>query len=171
MRLSGITHDSVVDGPGIRVVVFTQGCRMACPNCHNPSSWSEAGGEEYTIRQVLRTIKKPGPGKKPVRGVTFSGGEPFMQAKELAQVAFEAHKIGWDVVTYTGNKYEDLCCSTDPDIQALLNQTDYLIDGPYIHKERDLSLPFRGSRNQRIIDMNETRKMGEVVLYSSTTDL
>ena len=165
MRIAGITHESIVDGPGIRVVVFMQGCNQACSHCHNPESWSLDSGKEYTVRQVIRTIKKPGPSRKPIKGVTFSGGEPFLQAGELAQVAFEAHRIGWDVTTYTGYTYEELAARADADIQALLKFTDYLIDGPYIHEQRDLSLKFRGSGNQRIINMDATRKKGRVMLY------
>jgi len=167
MRLAGITYESLVDGPGIRVVIFVQGCNHACPNCHNPESWDASGGKDYTVRQVMRLMKKPGPGRKMVRGVTFSGGEPFLQAGELAQVAAEAQRIGWDVVTYTGCTYEDLAKRQDTDIQALLALTDYLIDGPYIHEQRTLDLKFRGSANQRIIDMNITRSQnGQVCLYN-----
>jgi anaerobic ribonucleoside-triphosphate reductase activating protein len=165
MRLRGITHESVVDGPGIRVVLFTQGCPFKCENCHNPESWPIEGGTEYNIRQVMRMMKKPGPLRKPVTGVTFSGGEPFLQAAELALAAIEAHRIGWDVVTFTGYTYETLRENPDTDVQALLAHTDYLIDGPYIHAQRDVGLKFRGSDNQRLIDMNATRKKGRVVLF------
>ena len=166
MRISGVTYESLVDGPGLRVVVFVQGCTHNCPFCHNPDSHSEYGGREYTVQQVIRMVKKPGPGRKLVRGVTFSGGEPFLQAGDLAQIAFEAKRIGWDVTTYTGFVYEDLIKYTDADIHALLDLTDYLIDGPYIHEKRDLDLKFRGSYNQRVIDMNATRRHGgHVKLY------
>ena len=108
-------------------------------------------------------LKKPGPGRKLVKGVTFSGGEPFLQAGDLVTIAFEAKRIGWDVVTYTGFVYEDLIKYTDADIHALLGLTDFLIDGPYIHEQRDLNLKFRGSYNQRIIDMDATRRLGGAV--------
>jgi len=165
MRLSGITRESIVDGPGIRMVLFTQGCPFRCPNCHNSGSWPLDGGEEYPINKILRMIKRPGNKRKPVRGITFSGGEPFIQAAELALAAFEAHRIGWDVVTYTGYVYEDLLKNPDADVQALLSMSDMLIDGPYIHEKRDIGLKFRGSENQRLIDLNETRKKGRVVLF------
>jgi len=165
MRISGIAYESLVDGPGIRVVIFVQGCDLGCPECHNPDSHSRTGGREHTVREVIRLMKKAGPGRKMVKGVTFSGGEPFLQAGDLAQIAFEAKRIGWDVATFTGNTYEELKNREDADIHALLELTDYLIDGPYIHEERDLDLKFRGSANQRIIDMNLTRKLGRVKLY------
>ena len=174
MRISGITYESLVDGPGIRVVVFVQGCDIGCPNCHNPDSHAFGGGREHSVREVIRMIKKPtnikpGERRKMIRGVTFSGGEPFLQAGDLAQIAFEAKRIGWDVTTFTGHLYEDLVKRTDADVQALLDLTDYLIDGPYIHEKRDLNLKFRGSTNQRIIDMNITRKQnGRVKLYYGT---
>jgi len=165
LKIAGITYESLVDGPGLRVVIFVQGCGLGCPNCHNPESHDMGGGKEYTVREVIRLIKKPGPARKMVRGVTFSGGEPFLQAGDLAQIAFEAKRIGWDVTTYTGNTYEELVKREDADINALLELTDYLIDGPYIHDERDLDVKFRGSANQRVIDMETTRKQGKVKLF------
>jgi len=165
LRIAGITYESLVDGPGMRVVVFTQGCNLACPNCHNPESHSTEGGQEYTVAQLVRAIKKPGPGRALVQGITFSGGEPFMQAALLAKVAEKLKSIGWDVVTYTGHTYENLIAKNDAGINALLNETDILIDGPYIGSQRDLDLPFRGSSNQRIIDMNATRENGVVQYY------
>ncbi|MCL1843621.1 MAG: radical SAM protein [Defluviitaleaceae bacterium] len=166
MRISGITYESLVDGPGIRVVIFVQGCDLNCPECHNPDSHSLTGGREYTVRQVIRMMKKPGPGRKMVKGVTFSGGEPFMQAGDCAQIAFEAKRVGWDVTTFTGHTLEELKKRDNPEINALLELTDYLVDGPYIHEQRDLDLKFRGSANQRIIDMGITRKQnGRIKLF------
>ena len=166
MRLSGITYDSLVDGPGLRVVIFVQGCDMGCPQCHNPDSHAKNGGKEHSVQEVIRMMKKPKLGRKAVRGVTFSGGEPFLQAGDLAQIAYEAKRIGWDVATYTGYIFEDLVKRDEPDIEMLLGLTDYLIDGPFIFEQRDLSLKFRGSYNQRIIDMNATRKYtGRVRIY------
>ena len=165
MRVSGVTYESLVDGPGLRVVLFVQGCRHGCFGCHNPESHDEDGGKEYTVPQVIRMLKKPGPGRKLVRGLTFSGGEPFLQAGDLATIAFEAKRIGWDVTTYTGFVYEDLKNQGDADVQALLELTDYLIDGPFEHDKRDLNLKFRGSYNQRVVDMNATRRSGAVKLY------
>ena len=200
LRIYGFASESFVDGPGIRVVVFVQGCDNACPGCHNPDSWDIAGGEEYTVRDVVKKIKKASKGgrssavlssmaravasdvsvsngpdtpdsvnkKAPsqkVRGVTFSGGEPFLQAGALVKLGQAVKRMGLDIATYTGHLYEELALSPDKDIKALLDITDYLIDGPYIQEKRDIGLKFRGSANQRIIDMGETRKVGRVVLY------
>jgi len=182
MRIYGFSNESFVDGPGIRVVIFAQGCDKACEHCHNPDSWDMYAGEEHSVKDIIKKIKKAagrtretmltleGKGKKKasakkVTGVTFSGGEPFLQADELAHVALVVKNLGLDLTTYTGNTYEELKSRQDSGIQALLDLTDYLIDGSYIHEKRDINLKFRGSSNQRIIDMNKTREVGSVVLY------
>jgi len=173
VKIAGVNFESLVDGPGIRVVVFAQGCNVGCKNCHNPESWDMSLGKEYSVKDLLREIKKPRPGKKLVRGITFSGGEPFMQAAELAQVAVAVKKLGWDVTTYSGHTYEKLAArKDDAGIQALLELTDYLIDGPYMHEKRTLDIKFRGSSNQRLIDMNATRENGgQVVICEDSEQL
>ena len=164
MRLAGITYESFVDGPGLRIVIFTQGCDLGCPNCQNPSSWDQTGGRVYTVPQIVRLIKNHNSTKGLVRGITFSGGEPTMQAKELAQLAKKIKPLGLDIVTYTGHTYEELQARDDASIHALLAETDYLIDGPYKQELRGLDLRFRGSSNQRIINMGATRYKGQLVL-------
>ena len=176
LRVYGFSQESFVDGPGIRFVIFTQGCENACPHCHNPASWDINGGKRYTTREVIKMIKNAAkrPGKAfpqadkktpcgKIQGVTFSGGEPFMQAGALIPVAQAVKSMGLDITTYTGHVYEDLARHADEDVKALLSLTDYLIDGPFIYSKRDIGMKFRGSSNQRIIDMNETRKAGFVV--------
>ena len=180
MRICGFSNESFVDGPGIRVVVFVQGCVHACNNCHNPDSWDIAGGKEYSVQDIVKKIRSAtgrtqaglpaaGASKKAldrkVRGVTFSGGEPFLQAAGLHEVAKAAKRRGLDITTYTGYIYEELAARDDEATQALLGISDYLIDGPYIHELRDISLKFRGSKNQRVIDLNATRAAGAVVLF------
>jgi len=162
MRLSGITHESLVDGPGLRYVIFTQGCLHQCPHCHNPESWDINVGKEFSVKQLIRLLKQQ---KKPKRGLTFSGGEPFLQAAELAEVAQAARQLGWDVVTYTGFTYEELIADNNDGVKALLAASDILIDGKYIHELRNTKLQFRGSSNQRIIDIAKTQKSGRVVLW------
>jgi anaerobic ribonucleoside-triphosphate reductase activating protein len=163
MRLSGITQESLVDGPGLRYVIFAQGCRHCCPNCQNPETWDANAGKEFTVKQVIRLLKQQ---KKPKRGVTFSGGEPFLQAAELAEAAQAAHEKGWDVVTYTGFTYEELIADNSGGVKALLAASDILIDGKYIHELRDTKLQFRGSSNQRMIDVAAAQKKGRIVLWS-----
>lgn len=164
MKIAGITTESFVDGPGLRIVIFLQGCDLNCPHCQNPSGLSREGGQEYSVGELVRKIKQAIRGKKSVRGVTFSGGEPFLQAEELAQAAEKLSAIGLDIVTYTGHTYEGLRARTCPHVDALLANTDLLVDGPYIHEQRGLDLRFRGSQNQRIIDMQATCASGAVVL-------
>jgi len=163
LRLSGLTPESLVDGPGLRYVIFTQGCPHRCPNCHNPTSWDMDTGKEFTVKEIIRMLKK----QKKIQGVTFSGGEPFLQAAELSQVALAAHQLGLDVVTYSGFTYEELIeqGKNDINITALLSASDLLIDGKYIDAKRNTSLPFRGSSNQRIIKIQETQKTGKIVVY------
>ena len=149
IRIAGIEPESVVDGEGIRYVVFVQGCPHRCPGCHNPETHPFDGGREADIEELFAEIRE----NPLLKGVTFSGGEPFCQPKPLAELARRVHGIGRDVTTYTGYLYEDLLNMPDPDVAALLAQTDTLIDGPFILAEKDLTLPFRGSRNQRIIKL------------------
>ena len=164
MRLSGITGESVVDGPGLRYVIFTQGCHHQCFKCHNPASWDMDSGQEFSVKEIIRMIKKQ---KKILRGITFSGGEPFLQAGELAKVAFAVRQTGWDVVTYTGFLYEELIELADNDagIKNLLYASDILIDGKYIDKIKTIKLPFRGSSNQRLIDIKKTLENGKITLW------
>lgn len=155
MRLAGILSESIVDGPGVRFVVFAQGCLHHCPGCHNPDTWDPGGGEEATVKSVIKKIKKK---RKYIRGITLSGGDPFLQAEEMAELAFEAKKLDLDIVTYTGYIYEELLELNLPGSKDLLDATDILIDGPFIEEQKDISLPFCGSTNQRIIDLAGMRK-------------
>ena len=114
------------------------------------------------LSKLLRKIKTT---RKKYHGITFSGGEPFQQADDVAKLAEAAKKRGWDVVVFTGYVYEDLAKTPDPGIQSLLSLTDILVDGPYIHNQQDTSLPFRGSSNQRVIDLKATRSNGQIIMY------
>lgn len=160
MRLAGIIPESVVDGPGVRFVIFAQGCPHGCRECHNPETWDPEGGQEITARELLKKLKKK---LKQIRGITFSGGEPFLQAPEMAYIAREAKNWGLDVVTYTGYLYEELLTLDLPGSKELLEHTDILIDGPYMAELKDISLAFRGSSNQRILDLAATRLQGKPV--------
>lgn len=154
LRIAGVIRESIVDGPGLRFVVFTQGCPHHCEGCHNPQTHDPNGGYEISIERILEEF-----GKNPLlQGITLSGGEPFSQAKELVLLARAVKERGKDVVIYTGFTLEELIMSDDNDINELLLQCDTLIDGRFILAERDLTLTFKGSRNQRIIDMNSYRQ-------------
>ena len=152
LPLAGIVEESIVDGPGLRFVLFTQGCEHHCPGCQNPATHPLTGGTWYEIADLLQMYKE----NPLLAGMTFSGGEPFLHAKVLSQLAHEVHKLKGSIVTYTGYIYEDLkrMAKEEPDqgIAELLAETDLLIDGPYIEAERNLELLFRGSQNQRLLD-------------------
>ncbi|MDI7245871.1 MAG: anaerobic ribonucleoside-triphosphate reductase activating protein [Bacillota bacterium] len=167
LRLAGITRESAVDGPGIRAVVFAQGCPHRCKGCHNPETHDPGGGRVLALDEILERLRLT-----PImRGVTFSGGEPFMQAGGFAQLGRLLKAMGLDIVTYTGYTWEAL---TGPDAQAawgrLLDVTDVLVDGPFIEDAKDAAIAFRGSRNQRIIDVRESLRLGVVVDLSEKYD-
>lgn len=163
LRIAGITGESVVDGPGIRMVIFVQGCPHNCPGCHNPETHDPLGGKLMDVTEIINLIEKA----QFIRGITFSGGEPFLQAAGLAKAAASARRRKLDIVTYTGFVFEKLLqrAETDLDILALLQQTDILIDGPYKKEERDLRLAFRGSRNQRIINVPQSLATNKIALW------
>lgn len=161
IRLAGIIRESIVDGPGIRFTVFCQGCPHRCPGCHNESTHDFEGGSDYSIEKLLREIDK----NPLLAGVTFSGGEPFCQAEGFLTLAKAIKRRKLNIVAFSGYTYEELLTLGEkrPEVLELLNYVDLLIDGRYEEAERDLSLAFRGSRNQRIIDLNKTREAGKII--------
>ena len=163
IRLAGIVRESIVDGPGIRFTVFCQGCPHACEGCHNPETHDFAGGKDISIERLLEEIDKD----KLLAGVTFSGGEPFCQAEAFACLGRGVKERGLNITVFSGYTLEELqdMAVQRADVSELLELTDILIDGPFINELRDLTLQFRGSSNQRVIDMNETRKTGELAIW------
>jgi anaerobic ribonucleoside-triphosphate reductase activating protein len=157
LRIAGIVEDSIVDGPGLRLAVFTQGCIHNCPGCHNPHTHSLDGGYLHPISEILDRLRR----NPLLDGLTLTGGDPFMQPEASAQLAQEAHGMGFSVVTYTGYLYEQIL--ENPRFLPLLYASDILIDGPFIQEQRTLSLAFRGSRNQRVILVPESLKAGRVI--------
>ena len=163
LRIAGTVKDSIVDGPGIRYVIFTQGCPHHCPGCHNPQTHDFLGGQDADLEKMLREILE-----NPIlSGVTFSGGEPFCQAEALLPLAEAIKENEKHLMIYTGYLLEQLQKMEHPAIAKLLDLADILVDGPFIEKEKNLTLSFRGSENQRVIDMRKTRNTGEIVLYRS----
>lgn len=162
IQISGLINESIVDGPGIRMVIFAQGCKHNCKGCHNPTTHSFDGGEYIEIDDVLKELKK----NTLLDGVTLSGGDPFEQADSFAQLAREVKKMGKNVVTYTGYTFEQLIkfSSEREGYKELLENTDILIDGPFVLEQRSLQLKFRGSKNQRIIDVPKSLKNNEILL-------
>ena len=161
MRIANTVSDSIVDGPGIRFVVFTQGCPHRCPGCHNPATHDPAGGYAGDTETLLREFRK----NPLLAGVTLSGGEPFCQAAECAALARIARERGLNVWAYTGYTYERLLAGEVPDALALLEQVDVLVDGPFVEAEKSYAALFRGSTNQRLIDVPKSLAAGAVVLW------
>lgn len=163
MRIYGVVTDSIVDGPGYRTSVFAQGCPHHCPGCHNPESHDPEGGTEWTLDAVEAKFT----GNPLLDGITLTGGEPFAQPAACAELARRAHEKGLNVWTYSGYTYEKLLdmAQQEPAVADLLARTDVLVEGPFLQEQRSLELLFRGSKNQRIIDMAATRGAGEIVLY------
>ena len=160
--LSGIVGDSIVDGPGIRITIFSQGCPHHCPGCHNPETWAFDCGTKLEEEQIVEIVRS-----NPLcRGVTFSGGEPFAQAAGFARLARLLKTLGYEVASYSGYTFEALLQGT-PDQMDLLQNIDILIDGPFVQAEKSLELAFRGSRNQRILDVPMSLAAQEAVETSS----
>ncbi|ERL04948.1 anaerobic ribonucleoside-triphosphate reductase activating protein [Mitsuokella sp. oral taxon 131] len=160
LQVAGVVDESVVDGDGVRFTIFVQGCPRHCPGCQNEETQPLTGGRAETVDSLFAQIRK----NPLLTGVTFSGGEPFLQAAPLAVLAKKLHAAGLDVWCYTGFTFEELRAKGDAATDALLASVDVLVDGDYREAERDLTLHFRGSRNQRVIAMKETRNCGHVVL-------
>ncbi|MDR0914729.1 MAG: anaerobic ribonucleoside-triphosphate reductase activating protein [Oscillospiraceae bacterium] len=154
IKLAGIIRESFVDGPGVRMAVFVQGCPHRCPGCHNPQSWDFDGGYWGSVEKIIAVAKA----NSLLQGITLSGGEPFCHAEPLAKLAAMAHEIGLNVVTFSGYTFEELTAgfSTNPFWQELLQNTDILIDGKFVLAQKSLELKFRGSKNQRVLDVKKS---------------
>ena len=157
IRIAGIVRESIVDGPGLRFVVFAQGCPHKCKGCHNPETHSFGGGKICEIEELLKAI-----GENPLlSGVTFSGGEPFSQPAAFFELAagIRTRYPNLNILSYTGYTYEELetMAEKNQTVWALMSLCDYMIDGRYIEEERDLTLDFMGSRNQRFIELRGKR--------------
>ncbi len=167
IKIAGLINESIVDGPGIRFTVFTQGCPHNCEGCHNPDTHDFDGGRWEDTDDIFEMIIRD-----PILdGVTFSGGDPFCQAKPLAELAdrIHAHKaFKMNVMAYTGYTFEYLVAHADEKngYMELLKRLDYLVDGPFVLAKRSLELKFMGSSNQRYIDVQKSLEKGEVVALS-----
>ena len=162
IRIAGVVRESIVDGPGLRFTVFCQGCPHHCEGCHNMATHDFSGGYDCDITKILDAVDS----NPLLDGVTFSGGEPMCQPEAFYNLAVKIKERGLNIVTYTGYTYEELQVMAEKNkwIKGLLELTDILIDGRFVLEERDLTLLFRGSRNQRVIDMNLTHSRGELTL-------
>lgn len=158
--LAGIVNDSIVDGPGIRVTIFAQGCPHHCEGCHNPESHPFGVGTKVPVEELVRVVR----GNPLAKGVTFSGGEPFCQAEGFLCLAKQLKPLGYELAAYTGYTWEQLI-EGSPAQRALLETLDVLVDGPFILAQRNLDLRFRGSENQRILDVPKSLAANAPVWY------
>ncbi len=148
MRILDIVPGTSVDGPGLRTSIYFAGCAHACPQCHNPQSWDFSSGREMSVDEVLRIVEDNG------FDVTFTGGDPLYQAADILPLAMELHRRGYAIWCYTGYRYESI--AVDCNISPLLACCDVLVDGPFMVEKRDVHLLFRGSSNQRLIDLQSS---------------
>lgn len=161
IKIAGIIEESIVDGPGIRFVIFMQGCTHNCKDCHNFNAQDFSGGKYFSTDYLIEKITE----NPLIDGVTLSGGEPFEQSKTVSKLAKRLKDLGYHIITYTGYTYEEINnkANSDSDFLELLESTDILIDGKFEIENRDLTLNFRGSRNQRIIDVKKSIKKRKII--------
>jgi len=159
MRIAGMKHDSTLYGPGQRFVVFLQGCEHKCPGCYNPNAQDTGGGVDFPDEELLEQMLS-----NPLTdGLSFSGGEPFSQAKNCTALARAARKAGLNVWCWTGYTFEALLSGSDAQ-RELLQEIDVLIDGPFVLEEWTQELPWRSSRNQRLIHVQKSLVQGTAIL-------
>lgn len=159
-----LMFDSIVDGPGLRTVIWTQGCPHLCPGCHNPQTHDMQAGFMMDSEEIIKQIKAA----KLQKGITLSGGDPFLQSEALIDIAMEAKQFGMDVWAYTGFRYEYLINEKNPNYEhniRLLQYVDTLVDGRFIEQKKSVHLLFRGSSNQRIINVQQSLLQQEVVCF------
>ena len=161
IKIAGVVEESIVDGPGIRFVIFTQGCPHKCVGCHNPQTHDFNMGRYENIDKLAQKIDE----NPLLSGITLSGGEPFLQSLELVQLIEKIKNKNLNVITYTGYTYEELIQSKNKDVLEFLNKTDILIDGKFILELKDENLMFRGSSNQRAIDFKKSMKENRIIEY------
>ena len=157
IRIAGLVNDSIVDGPGFRFSVFTQGCPHHCPGCHNPQTHDFNGGKDMETEEIVRQFSQ----NPLLDGITLSGGEPFCQCDACAELAGAAKKLGLNVWAYSGYSFEQLM--EMPQARQFLQMLDVLVDGPFLMEQRTLEARFRGSKNQRLIDVPASLAAGKAV--------
>lgn len=166
--VSGIIKESCVDGVGIRYAIFSQGCPHKCKGCHNPKShtFSTSLGTWIDIDDIINDMKK----NPLLDGISFSGGEPLLQANSFSKLAKKAKENNYNVWCWTGYTWEYIVnnFNTHKHWKSLINNLDYLVDGPFILELKNINLIFRGSSNQRIIDVKRTLKENKIVLLDET---
>jgi anaerobic ribonucleoside-triphosphate reductase activating protein len=158
LRVAGYIEESIVDGPGLRFVLFLQGCHTHCKGCQNPQTWDFQGGTLISAEEIYQRIQAD----PLIHGVTFSGGEPFEQTEQLIPLASQLRSQGYHLMAFTGYTW-DVLCQQDKNKQ-FLELLDILVDGPFLEEEKSLELRFRGSKNQRIINVSASISAGWIPL-------
>ena len=161
LAVKDIQSDSIVDGEGIRSVVWFQGCSHHCKECQNPETWDFNGGYEVSLDDVKKQIRE----LEYQKGVTFSGGDPMMQIEALAELTKYVHECNMDVWVYTGYTFEELMklAEKNPVYIDALNNIDALVDGRFVLELKSFDVKCRGSSNQRILDVKKSLKAGKPV--------
>ena len=154
--------DSIVDGEGIRTVIWTQGCSHKCKGCHNPETWSFKDGYLVDVDSIINEIDK----LEGQDGITLSGGDPLFQIDPCLEIVKYCKEKKLNVWCYTGFMFEQLLNMNNPKILEFLSYVDVLVDGPFILEKRSLDLKFKGSENQRVIDVPNSLKQNKIVLVS-----
>ena len=158
MRILDIVEGTSVDGPGLRTSIYMAGCRHACKGCHNPGSWDFNGGHEMSLAEIMNIIREND------FNVTLSGGDPLYHAKSVAELCQTIKsELGKNIWCFTGFLWEQVIAS--PTLSQVLPYIDILVDGPFLNELRDTTLRFRGSSNQRIIDVQKTMATKEIQLW------
>lgn len=160
LRVIDFVDGTSVDGPGLRTSIYFAGCAHGCPSCHNPSTWDFKAGSDMSVDEILQRIERNG------HNVTFSGGDPLYQSAALLPLARAIRRLGYNIWCYTGFTYEQIHSGKAPECsRELLDEIDVLVDGPYVEALRNPALRFRGSSNQRIIDLRATKGGDTVALH------
>lgn len=163
LRVLRIIDGTTVDGPGFRTSIYFAGCLHHCPGCHNPGSWDFNAGTPYSVDELCAVIERND------MDVTYSGGDPLYQWEALTELTRRVKDAGRSVWCYTGFEYESLC--QRPELNPLLSMVDVLVDGPFVEKLRNIGLHFRGSDNQRLIDLRATQKDGWIAIWQPDTEV
>lgn len=162
MRILRIVEGTSVDGPGLRTAIYFSGCRHHCHGCHNPQSWDAGAGDEMSVEQVMTVIDENG------FSVTFTGGDPLYDVSEILPLAAAVKDRGLNLWCYTGYTFEQIL--DDRSLSRILNYADVIVDGRFDEQLRDIKLRFRGSSNQRLIDVKKSLESGSVKLYHDGVD-
>ncbi len=162
MKILRIVEGTSVDGPGLRTAIYFAGCSHHCPGCHNPQSWDAEAGQEMTLDQIMAVVDENG------FGVTLTGGDPLYDVAGMLPVAAAVKERGLNLWCYTGYTFEQILA--DKSLSRILGYADVIVDGRFEEPLRDIKLRFRGSSNQRMVDVKKSLESGYVILYQDGVD-